>query len=310
MTLFYPHDSNIKGPSDVCSFLLLWSVTWSDEECRANPTPIQDLKKVSVLKPKFGSPNLVPGHPGHPCWLWSMDWFKGKFTGNHSFYHSIWGFPVNFPLNQSIDLRAFPWLFHGFSSSQADFFFPHLSTERPKVWMENCRAAVLRRLGKLGNVSILENARGLAMEKKKRGHSDHDIPWPMTLWGFVKTQTPDLPKNRSESCWECWDFWIFMDGLHHFIWLKMVFLWVLIQNHVIVAHLLMTPWHHGVLQVAKWLTLGCPYQLSAYTSWYHIVSDHGIKRRISQFTNSSTSSDSKFHPCSSIFQKIPSGELT
>jgi len=23
-------------------------------------------------------------------------------TGNHGFYHQIWGFPVNFPLNQSI----------------------------------------------------------------------------------------------------------------------------------------------------------------------------------------------------------------
>ena len=31
------------------------------------------------------------------CW---MDWFKGKSR----FSHSIWGFPVNFPLKQSIDL--------------------------------------------------------------------------------------------------------------------------------------------------------------------------------------------------------------
>ena len=33
----------------------------------------------------------------------SMDWFKGKFTGNHGIYREIWGFPVNFPLNQSIE---------------------------------------------------------------------------------------------------------------------------------------------------------------------------------------------------------------
>jgi hypothetical protein len=33
----------------------------------------------------------------------SMDWFKGKSTGNHRFSHEIWGFPVNFPLNQSIE---------------------------------------------------------------------------------------------------------------------------------------------------------------------------------------------------------------
>ena len=37
----------------------------------------------------------------------SLDWFKGKSTGNHGFYHPIWGFPVNFPIIQfyeSIDL--------------------------------------------------------------------------------------------------------------------------------------------------------------------------------------------------------------
>jgi len=33
----------------------------------------------------------------------SMDWFKGKSTGNHRCSHYIWGFPVNFPLNQSIE---------------------------------------------------------------------------------------------------------------------------------------------------------------------------------------------------------------
>ena len=33
----------------------------------------------------------------------SMDWFKGKSTGNHRFSHWIWGFPVNFPLIQSIE---------------------------------------------------------------------------------------------------------------------------------------------------------------------------------------------------------------
>ena len=32
-----------------------------------------------------------------------MDWFKGKSTGNHRFSHEIWGFPVIFPLNQSIE---------------------------------------------------------------------------------------------------------------------------------------------------------------------------------------------------------------
>ena len=35
-----------------------------------------------------------------------MDWFKGKSTGNHRFSHEIWGFPVMFPINQSIELGS------------------------------------------------------------------------------------------------------------------------------------------------------------------------------------------------------------
>jgi len=39
-----------------------------------------------------------------------MNWFKGKFTGHHGFYHSIKyrGFPVKFPLNQSIEHKNSP----------------------------------------------------------------------------------------------------------------------------------------------------------------------------------------------------------
>ena len=57
--------------------------------------------------------------------LYSLDWFKGKSTGNHRFSHFLYiielddgniyrktlylmvkthGFPVNFPLNQSSDI--------------------------------------------------------------------------------------------------------------------------------------------------------------------------------------------------------------
>jgi len=32
-----------------------------------------------------------------------LDWFKGKFTGNHGISHQIWCFPVDVPLNQSIE---------------------------------------------------------------------------------------------------------------------------------------------------------------------------------------------------------------
>ena len=40
--------------------------------------------------------------------LLSLDWFKGKYARNHGFYHWIWGFPVNVPLNQSNDIRIYP----------------------------------------------------------------------------------------------------------------------------------------------------------------------------------------------------------
>ena len=41
---------------------------------------------------------------GRPTADWSMDWLGKIFTGHHGFSHEIWGFPVNFPLNQSIEL--------------------------------------------------------------------------------------------------------------------------------------------------------------------------------------------------------------
>ena len=35
-----------------------------------------------------------------------MDWFKGKFTGKpHIYWENLW-FPVDFPLNQSIDINV------------------------------------------------------------------------------------------------------------------------------------------------------------------------------------------------------------
>ena len=44
-----------------------------------------------------------------------MDWFKGKFTGKpHISWENRW-FPVDFPLNQSIDV-----FFHGFSTYLED----------------------------------------------------------------------------------------------------------------------------------------------------------------------------------------------
>ena len=40
---------------------------------------------------------------GSATCVMSLDWFKGKSTGNHGFYHQIWGVPVNFPIIQFYD---------------------------------------------------------------------------------------------------------------------------------------------------------------------------------------------------------------
>ena len=48
--------------------------------------------------------------------LISMGWFKGKSTGNNVFPHQIWGFPLDFPLNQSNDIRdnsIYKWMVTG-----------------------------------------------------------------------------------------------------------------------------------------------------------------------------------------------------
>ena len=49
----------------------------------------------------------------------SMDWFKGKSTGNHRFSQEIWGFPVNFPLNQSIENMDFGTFSHVYLSLES-----------------------------------------------------------------------------------------------------------------------------------------------------------------------------------------------
>ena len=63
-------------------------------EAIAGPEPYENTKKLLG-----GTQN----DQNHRIFDRSMDWFKGTFTGNHGFYHWIWGFPVKFPLNQSIE---------------------------------------------------------------------------------------------------------------------------------------------------------------------------------------------------------------
>ena len=58
----------------------------------------------------------------------SMDWFKGKSTGNHGFYHQIKGFPVNVPI-----IQFYEWiilLFFGYYY-QINFWFQTISWPEP-----------------------------------------------------------------------------------------------------------------------------------------------------------------------------------
>ena len=47
----------------------------------------------------------TPQRGNYQRWHWWMDCFKGKSTGIHRFSDWIWGFPVNVPSNQSIELN-------------------------------------------------------------------------------------------------------------------------------------------------------------------------------------------------------------
>ena len=91
------------------NLLLSWG-----SSCR-HPVGPRPWRAVEVWSGRLGDPwqgfipwsNLAMQSP-NPCRMFSsvpasMDWFKGKSTGNHRFSYEIRGFPIIFPLNQSID---------------------------------------------------------------------------------------------------------------------------------------------------------------------------------------------------------------
>ena len=67
----------------------------------------------SSARPKPSGSVPAQGHVVNGGWFMSMDWFKGKSTGNHRFYHQIWVFPVKFPFIQSIDYGITMYLVGG-----------------------------------------------------------------------------------------------------------------------------------------------------------------------------------------------------
>ena len=54
-----------------------------------------------------GPETWTMGKPLGNCIYHWMDWLMGKSTGNHWFSHEIWGFPVIFPLNQSVEVYSY-----------------------------------------------------------------------------------------------------------------------------------------------------------------------------------------------------------
>ena len=67
--------------------------------------PLTYAEAASLRAEKEQLEAMAGGQRCSPLKHFSMDWFKGKSTGNPGVSHDIWGFPVNFPLNQSIEFR-------------------------------------------------------------------------------------------------------------------------------------------------------------------------------------------------------------
>ena len=66
----------------------------------------------SLIRKFIDSPILHQFSINSPSTLLSMDWFKGKFTGNHRFYHEILCFPAFFslkPIHWSFRLYHLTW---------------------------------------------------------------------------------------------------------------------------------------------------------------------------------------------------------
>ena len=131
--------------------LIIWILkkTWMNLDEIWDFDKILDLKKDLVASGRFEPGPIAEVAEGDlsgcPRRLWeggswnigrdqlgrAIQWFKGKFTGNHSFYHKIWWVPVNFTVNQSTE--RFPT---NFQNSQAIEVNPPVSWLQIRVgWM-------------------------------------------------------------------------------------------------------------------------------------------------------------------------------
>ena len=69
---------------------------WKNKKCSKPPTRWVHVVRCFTFLLSTFPPQKKPQHQHPPPNLQSMDWFKGKSTGNHRFSHEIWGFPVKF----------------------------------------------------------------------------------------------------------------------------------------------------------------------------------------------------------------------
>jgi hypothetical protein len=116
----------------------------------------------------------------------SMDWFKGKSTGNHRFSHWIWGFPVNFPLNQSIEKPqsqdAYLLLEFGWSITELS---------RPKWSMATSQSIWVR---------VLSRRFGYGLRGSYQATPD-GVLTPICLWAPSQS---DQEKFGFKSSWYLW----------------------------------------------------------------------------------------------------------
>ena len=106
-----PEGNHEKTPTSSCHCLLGWDVSFWAAHLR--------LRRFART---VESPRLLVDFNIRTTFM-SMDWFKGKSTGNHRFSHEIWGFPVNFPINSMIVvicLNQIVWLENLFKTTGSD----------------------------------------------------------------------------------------------------------------------------------------------------------------------------------------------
>ena len=138
----------------------------------------------------------------------SMDWFKEKSTGNHRFSHEIWGCPVDFPLNQSIDscsqfFQVFPiksWKVQSFSTNKKggrSGKFPSKPIQESGEFLNpRLPRPVLKSCTKLPSVPIWGEKKLTSMEQNGRKKVGCSKQWNRIMWvkqNFICT----IPKYSS-----------------------------------------------------------------------------------------------------------------